>query len=288
MGFPRRFTAAPGLSEATRRELLGQAMDLNALMWVLAACRAGGSRRTAKLQAGGVAVAPERIGAPANFSVGTIEQGAGGARGLSRVSLPPRMGAGDTSTEGSGAQPAAGDTSAEGSSSGREDRRGRGALRAGPRAAAEGDQQSGRLEGRTRVQSPGQTRHTPEGQAKAVRQQGGKASHQLDSKLEGQGTAGQAQVSSASEGPRGVLEGGWLVGEQLAEGDRGQVVAVVEKNRDVFAFSLEEIGQFKLFEVELKLKSEQPIFERRRKHSLREWELVDERCREREAAGIIE
>jgi hypothetical protein len=82
--------------------------------------------------------------------------------------------------------------------------------------------------------------------------------------------------------PQGVQEKGWLVGE------RQQVAAVVEKNRDVFAFSLEEIGQFNLFEVESKLKSEQPIFERRRKHSLREWELVDERCRELEAAGIIE
>jgi hypothetical protein len=78
------------------------------------------------------------------------------------------------------------------------------------------------------------------------------------------------------------------VGEQLTESDRGHVAAVVEKNRDVFAFGLKEIGQFKLFEVELKLKSEQPIFERRRKHSAREWELVDERCRELEAAGIIE
>jgi hypothetical protein len=78
------------------------------------------------------------------------------------------------------------------------------------------------------------------------------------------------------------------VGEQLCERDRRFVAAMVEKNRDVFAFSLEEIGQFKLFEVELKLKSERPIFERRRKHSLREWELVDERCRELEAAGILE
>ena len=79
-----------------------------------------------------------------------------------------------------------------------------------------------------------------------------------------------------------------MVGEQLEEGDQRHVAAMVEKNRDVFAFSLEEIGQFKLFEVELKLKSEQPIFERRRRHSLREWELVDERCRELEAAEIIE
>jgi hypothetical protein len=294
MGFPRRFTAAPGLSEATRRELLGQAMDLDALMWVLAACRAGGRRRTAMLQVGGVAVVPERAGAPANFADGTTERGAGGARGLSRVSLPPQMGAGDTSTEGSGAQPAAGDTFAKESGSEREDRCGRGALGAGPRAAAQGEQQGGRLEGRTGVQNPevarGQTCHTPEGQARSVGQQGGKASRQLGSKLEGRETVGQAQASSASEGPRGVPEGGWLVGEQLAKGDRGHVAAVVEENRDVFAFSLEEIGQFKLFEVELKLKSksEQPIFERRRKHSLREWELVDKRCQEMEAAGIIE
>jgi hypothetical protein len=100
--------------------------------------------------------------------------------------------------------------------------------------------------------------------------------------------AGLAQPAAPLEGPRGVKERGWLVGEQLTEGDCSHVAAVVEKNRDVFAFGLEEIGQFKLFEVELKLNSEQPIFERRRKHSLREWELVDERCRELEAAGIIE
>jgi hypothetical protein len=63
---------------------------------------------------------------------------------------------------------------------------------------------------------------------------------------------------------------------------------VVENNRDVFAFSFEEIGKFKLFEVQLDLKTDQPIYERRRKHSLREWELVDERCAELEKAGIIE
>lgn len=52
MGFPRGFTAAPRVSKATRRELLGQAMDLNSLMWVLAACRAWGLRQIAKLQTG--------------------------------------------------------------------------------------------------------------------------------------------------------------------------------------------------------------------------------------------
>jgi hypothetical protein len=105
--------------------------------------------------------------------------------------------------------------------------------------------------------------------------------------LEGQTEAATAQLSSTTEGPRGVGEKGWLVGSQLSENDRSQVAAVVEKNRDVFAFGLGKIGQFKLFEVELKLKSKQPIFERRRKHSVPKWELVDERCRKLEAADII-
>jgi hypothetical protein len=52
---------------------------------------------------------------------GVRGQGAGGARGLSRVSPPPQMGAGDTSAEGSGTQPGGGDTSAEESTTGRED-----------------------------------------------------------------------------------------------------------------------------------------------------------------------
>jgi hypothetical protein len=79
------------------------------------------------------------------------------------------------------------------------------------------------------------------------------------------------------------------VGAQLTKEEGSYVSAVVERNRDVFAFSLEETGEPKLFEVELKLTTEQPIFERRRRHSVREWKLVDERrCKELEAAGIIE
>jgi hypothetical protein len=58
------------------------------------------------------------------------------ARGLSRVSLPAPMDAGDTSKEGSGTQPGAGDTSTEESSAGREDK-GKGRL-----AQAEGQTRS--------------------------------------------------------------------------------------------------------------------------------------------------
>jgi hypothetical protein len=88
--------------------------------------------------------------------------------------------------------------------------------------------------------------------------------------------------------PKGLQAGkGWLVGAQLSEAEREHAAAVVEKNHDLFANSLEEIGEFKLFEVQLDLKTDQPIFEIRRKHSARDRELVDERCKELEKAGII-
>jgi hypothetical protein len=45
MGFPKGFTAARAISEHTRRELLGQAMDLNFVVWILAAACAAGERR---------------------------------------------------------------------------------------------------------------------------------------------------------------------------------------------------------------------------------------------------
>jgi hypothetical protein len=70
--------------------------------------------------------------------------------------------------------------------------------------------------------------------------------------------AAGARPLGGGGGPNGE---GWKVGAQLSREEGSYVSAVVERNRDVFAFSLEEIGEFKLFEVELKLKSEQPIFE---------------------------
>jgi hypothetical protein len=42
MGFSCGFTTAREILEHTRRELLGQAMDLNSVMWILAAARAAG------------------------------------------------------------------------------------------------------------------------------------------------------------------------------------------------------------------------------------------------------
>ncbi|GAQ83945.1 hypothetical protein KFL_001690230, partial [Klebsormidium nitens] len=101
---------------------------------------------------------------------------------------------------------------------------------------------------------------------------------------------GQSQPAKekGTGGPAAEKCRGWLVGSQLTLEEQGYAASVAEANRDVFANSLEEIGEFKLFEVELTLKSDKPIFERRRKHSVKEWELIDQRCAELEAAGIIE
>ncbi|GAQ93293.1 putative retrotransposon protein, partial [Klebsormidium nitens] len=73
MGFPREFGSAPGISELTRRELLGQAMDLNSLMWILAACREGGRRR--KVSLGGDRV----VGPAGSETVGRARQSVAGA-----------------------------------------------------------------------------------------------------------------------------------------------------------------------------------------------------------------
>ncbi len=35
MGFPTRVTSVPFISEASRRQVLGQAMDLNCLTWIV-------------------------------------------------------------------------------------------------------------------------------------------------------------------------------------------------------------------------------------------------------------
>jgi hypothetical protein len=186
MGFPREFTQC-GLSEATRCELLGQAMDLNALMWLLGACKEGGRCRAKSFQLGGD---------------------------------------GDKETES-----------------------GVGVLVSAAAVRATGEPDGGAARGG----SGGSEKEKDEGARK------GPASSGLST---GAFTVGGVADRSTP--------GGWLVGAQLEETEKQRVAQVVEKNKEVFAFFLEEIGEFKLFEVQLDLKTDQPIYERRRKHSLRE------------------
>jgi hypothetical protein len=236
MGFPRGFTAAQEISEHTCRELLGQAMDLNSVLWILAAARAAGERR---LPLGG-----ERARCQAAGGQGGQPQTAGAAG--ARKAQPQAAG-------GKGGQPQTAGAA--------------GARKAQPQAAETGFRKEG---GAWALGEPQGVGMDPRAVAAC---------------LGPSADAAGARPLGGGSGPNGE---GWKVGAQLSREEGSYVSAVVERNRDVFAFSLEKIGEFKLFEVELKLKSEQPIFERRRRHSVREWELVDERCKELEAAGIIE
>jgi hypothetical protein len=130
MGFPRGFTAARAVSEHTRRELLGQAMDLNSVMWILGAARAAGERR---LPLGGEAV---KVRSHAAGAAGAAEaqRGAAGAAGAQR-GQPRAAGA-------AGAQ--RGHPRAAGAAGAAEAQRGAaGAQRGQPRAAGAAEAQRG-------------------------------------------------------------------------------------------------------------------------------------------------
>jgi hypothetical protein len=324
MGFPRGFTAARGVSEPTRRELLGQAMDLNSVMWILAVAREAGQRRA---PLGGEAVGAARaavghgaglqqrarlegaatdVGAAgpqhrARFkraATGRAEaggvgpaatgQGAGGARGGGRVSPSPQPVGGRAEArdrpaatgQGAGGARDGGRVSPSPQPVGRLAEAGGAGQNDGP-ILQEQVQVAGANLRAPATPKPGSEGAGPQGvgASRAPVDQGASAGDKGEAKSQPQGAV------TVGGGPHGE---GWKVGSQLTKEEGSHVAAMVERNRDVFAFGLEEIGEFMLFEVELKLKSEQPIFERRRRHSIREWELVDERCRELEAAGIIE
>jgi hypothetical protein len=93
MGFPWGFTAAAGVSESTQRELLGQAMDLNSVMWILAAACKAGARR---LPLGGEAlrVRPSQERGLEAHGGRPQAVGVGGDRGGGRVPPAPVCGEG--------------------------------------------------------------------------------------------------------------------------------------------------------------------------------------------------
>lgn len=81
----------------------------------------------------------------------------------------------------------------------------------------------------------------------------------------GEQTKGASNGSEAKPQPQEAVKvgggpsgEGWKVEAQLTKEERSYEAAVVERNRDVFAFSLEEIGEFKPFEVELNSNQSSP------------------------------
>jgi hypothetical protein len=266
-------------------------MDLHSIMWILAAAQSAGDRR---LPLGG------EEGARSRAAGGAASTGRG-AGGAAAAQGGPRAAEGAALTgRGAGAAAAAqgGPRAAGGAAPTCRGAGGAAAAQGGPRAAGGAAPTGRRAGGAAAAQGgpravgadPGVVAACLGGAAVTARPPDTsieRAGGATDAGREGQGAAGvqPSEAARVGGGPNGE---GWKVGAHLTKEQGTYVAAVVERNRDAFAYSLEEIGEFKLFEVELKLKSDQPIFKRRRRHSVREWELVDERCRELEAAGLIE
>jgi hypothetical protein len=69
---------------------------------------------------------------------------------------------------------------------------------------------------------------------------------------------------------------------------RGQVINLLIKYENVFAFSMKDLGRCKTMQFSIDLIDETPIYRRNHRLSKHEWELVDERCKELHEAGLIQ
>ncbi|CAM6125100.1 unnamed protein product [Calypogeia fissa] len=78
------------------------------------------------------------------------------------------------------------------------------------------------------------------------------------------------------------------MGNQLNKKQRDQIINLLLKYEDVFAFSMKDLGKCKVMQFSIELTEEKPIYRRRHRLSKHEWELVDERCKELYEAGLIQ
>ena len=66
----------------------------------------------------------------------------------------------------------------------------------------------------------------------------------------------------------------WKIGNNLTEEQKLQVIELLEENRDVFAFSLEELLPSSNTPMEIPLQTTQPIFQNSHRLSQTEWGFV--------------
>jgi hypothetical protein len=75
---------------------------------------------------------------------------------------------------------------------------------------------------------------------------------------------------------------------QLTKKEKDQVRDLLIKYKNVFAFSMKDLGRCKTMQFSIDLTDETPIHRRRLRLSKHEWELVDERCKELHEVGLIQ
>ncbi len=80
----------------------------------------------------------------------------------------------------------------------------------------------------------------------------------------------------------------FIMGNQLTKKERNQVIDLLIKYENVFAFSMKDLSRCKTMKFFINLIDETPIYRRRHRLSKHEWELVDERCKELHEVGFIQ
>jgi len=78
------------------------------------------------------------------------------------------------------------------------------------------------------------------------------------------------------------------MGNQLTKKEKNQVIDMLIKYENVFAFSLKDLGRCKTMQLFIDLTDETPIYRKRHRLNKHEWELVDERCKELHEASFIQ
>jgi hypothetical protein len=77
-------------------------------------------------------------------------------------------------------------------------------------------------------------------------------------------------------------------GEPTHQEGEDQVIDLLIKYENVFAFSMKDLGRCKTMQFSIDLIDETLVYWRKHRLSKHEWELVDERCKELHEAGLIQ
>jgi hypothetical protein len=79
----------------------------------------------------------------------------------------------------------------------------------------------------------------------------------------------------------------FIMGNQLTKKEKNQVIELLIKYENVFAFLMKNLGRCKIMQFSIDLIDETFVYQRMHRLSKHEWELVDERCKELHEIGFI-
>ncbi|CAI7739935.1 unnamed protein product [Closterium sp. NIES-54] len=83
-------------------------------------------------------------------------------------------------------------------------------------------------------------------------------------------------------------EPAWVVGNAMSEKGREAMQEVLARYRQAFAFTLQELGKCSVKEMELKLVTDEPVFQRKQRMTPADEDICKEKCKELLEAGLIQ